>query len=200
MRTTRFGSDVPRWIATISMTCVGCGTRFPVTVWAGVSICRQPPQSLEKVAKRDCTQRRAAPMPRWSDLVSDKVWRVPKLTSLVIVACNSSALTWSVISRKPAGSLGGGVSAAAAVIVARLSEARKINACMRNSFVGMFMSGLECALAESPSTAYAAASNASMRSNHCCFCCASTNAAWIELCASCAISLRDKFSPRWTAM
>ena len=69
------------------ITSVGTGTRRPVNISEGVSTVRQPPQSLEIAWKFAATQRRAAPMPRVSDLVSLSVWRVPKLTSLAIVAC-----------------------------------------------------------------------------------------------------------------
>src|SRR6201999_555732 len=57
------------------------------------STLRQPPQSFEISSKRDFTQRRAAPMPRVSDVVSDSVWRVPKVTSLSIVALRLSGFT-----------------------------------------------------------------------------------------------------------
>ncbi len=93
MITTRPGSPVPRWIASTSITSVGVGTRSPWTTWEGVRMSRQPPQPRPISAKRAATQRRAAPMPRVSDFVSDKVCRVPKPTRRAIVAWSSSART-----------------------------------------------------------------------------------------------------------
>mgnify|MGYP006977868552 CR=1 FL=1 len=45
---------------------------------------RQPSHSLEIFSNSDLIQRLAAPMPLTSDCVSDKVWRVPKLTNFLI--------------------------------------------------------------------------------------------------------------------
>ena len=55
---------------------VGLGMRSPVIIWLGVTISRQPEQSRLIRSKRLWVQRRAAPMPRVSDTVSDRVWRV----------------------------------------------------------------------------------------------------------------------------
>ena len=88
---TRSGSVLPRLIATTSITSVGLGVRLPVNTCEGVTTSMQPPQSFEIASKRDFTQRRAAPMPRVSDFVSDSVWRVPKPTRRVIVMRSS---TW----------------------------------------------------------------------------------------------------------
>ena len=134
MTMTRAGSVVPRWIATMSMTSVGCGRRSPVKVCAGVTICRQPPQSLENVSKRDFTQRRAAPIPRVADFVSDSVLRVPKPTRCAIVACSSSALTRPMISCR-SGCSSGWISVAASG-AASSTAASRINARTRNLHVG----------------------------------------------------------------
>ncbi len=114
MTITRSGSVVPRWIASTSITSVGLGTRRPVTVSAGVSTVRHPPQSLDMAANSAATQRRAAPMPRVGDLVSDRVWRVPKDTSLAMVACWRSAETWPARSCSSGCSAGMGWARAAA--------------------------------------------------------------------------------------
>ena len=73
MRMTRPGSLVPFWMARMSITSVGLGTRRPVNISEGVSTVRQPPQSLDICVNCEATQRRAAPMPRVSDLVSERV-------------------------------------------------------------------------------------------------------------------------------
>jgi hypothetical protein len=44
--------------------------------------CRQPPHCAEMRSNSAWTQRRAAPMPRVFDFVSDRVWRVPNATSV----------------------------------------------------------------------------------------------------------------------
>ena len=104
MMITRLASLLPRWIAITSTTSVACGTRAPLTICDGVSTSRQLPQSLERLAKRAATQRRAAPIPRVSDRVSDKVWRVPKPTSVAIVECSAAGSTRSAMSRSSRGS------------------------------------------------------------------------------------------------
>src|SRR6185312_14448826 len=91
---TRFGSDVPRWIATTSITSApALGMRSPVNTCEGVTISRQPLQPFEIVSNCDATQRRAAPMPRVFEVVVESVWRVPKPTSAASAACRLDALT-----------------------------------------------------------------------------------------------------------
>src|SRR5579859_5098178 len=101
-------------MATTSMTSTpSLGVRSPLNTWEGVMISRQPPQSLEICSKRDFTQRSAAPMPCLSDLVSERVWRVPKLTSLVSVAWSSAGLMARAMSCSAGCSAGGGWGPAA---------------------------------------------------------------------------------------
>jgi len=74
MMMTRSGSVVPRWIATTLITSVGLGMRGrAVTVSPGRTISRQPPHSRLMVWNSRSTQRRAAPTPRVSEPVSDRV-------------------------------------------------------------------------------------------------------------------------------
>ena len=54
---------------------------------------RQPRQSALTASNRILAQRRAAPMPRVSDEVSDSVWRVPKATRRVTVARRAAGST-----------------------------------------------------------------------------------------------------------
>ncbi len=97
--TTRFGSAVPGSTASTSMISVGLGMRSPETTSVGVSMRRHPPQPAPMASKRAFTQRRAAPMPRVSEVVSERVWRVPKPTRCSIVACSSPGETSAAISR-----------------------------------------------------------------------------------------------------
>jgi hypothetical protein len=81
MMITRFGSVVPRSIATALAMTVGLGTRGgDVTVSCTVTTSRQPPHSAPILRNSLSTQRRAAPIPRTSDVWSDSVWRVPNDT------------------------------------------------------------------------------------------------------------------------
>ena len=71
--------------------------RAPVTVCSGVSMTRQPWQAAANPSYSPFTQRRAAPMPRVGEVVSDMVWRVPNPTSLVMAAFSASTLTpWPI--------------------------------------------------------------------------------------------------------
>src|SRR5580692_12870221 len=88
---TRSGSVVPLWMATTSTMGAGLGTRAPVTVCEGVTTERQPPQSRPICSNRACAKVRAAPMPRFGDAVSERVWRVPKPTKASIVAFSCAA-------------------------------------------------------------------------------------------------------------
>jgi hypothetical protein len=76
---------------------VGDGSLGAVKVSDGLTITRQPPQFLEMAANRPSAQRRAAPMPRVSDLVSDLVCRVPNETRVVMVDLSSASCTWAMI-------------------------------------------------------------------------------------------------------
>ena len=100
IRITRFGSPVPRWIATTSITSVGVGNLGPLKTCAGVTTSRQPPHCCDRSAKRCFTHWRAAPMPRVLEAVSDMVWRVPKPTSASIVARSSATSTAAATSAK----------------------------------------------------------------------------------------------------
>jgi hypothetical protein len=60
-------------MAKMSWITVGFGMRAPVTVCCGVWIKMQPPHALEKRSNRPAAHRRAAPMPRVGDVVSDMV-------------------------------------------------------------------------------------------------------------------------------
>ncbi len=93
MTTTRSGSVVPRWMASTSAMTVGWENRWPVKVCSGVSIWRQPAQLLDSASNWAAIQRRAAPTPRVSEVVSEALWRVPKATNRVSVACSRSAET-----------------------------------------------------------------------------------------------------------
>ena len=86
MMMTRFGSPAPRWMATTLTISVGVGMRGPVTVSDGVTMVRQPLQARLTPSSSACAQRRAAPMPRVSDRVSDMVWRVPNPTMVSMSA------------------------------------------------------------------------------------------------------------------
>src|SRR5690348_16051594 len=101
-------------------------------------ISRQPPQSLEICSKRDFTQRSAAPMPRLSDLVSERVLRLPKLTSLLSVAWSSWALTVRAMSCSTGCSAGGGWGPAARATKLRraLGRIRRARRAMGRSGAG----------------------------------------------------------------
>src|SRR6185437_11637356 len=112
---TRFGSDVPCWIATTSITSApASGMRSPVNTWDGFTISRQPLQPFEIVSNCDATQRRAAPMPRVFEVVVESVWRVPKPTSAASVACRLDAFTAPAIARNSGWVFTGGAAAKAA--------------------------------------------------------------------------------------
>ena len=69
MMMTRLGSVVPRRIATALAITVGLGTRGgDVIVSCTVITSRQPPQSADIFRNSDSTHRRAAPIPRVSDV------------------------------------------------------------------------------------------------------------------------------------
>lgn len=121
MITTRPGSVVPRWMAITSWTTVGLGTRSPVTVWSGVTNSRQPAHRPPIASNRPFAHRRAAPMPRVSEAVSDRVCRVPNATSRVIVAVRFSGFTDPAMDR----SWGSGPWAGAAIGAATSGSARE---------------------------------------------------------------------------
>jgi hypothetical protein len=130
---TRSGSVVPRWMASTSITSVGLGMRVvPETICEGVSIIRQPPQSLEMAWNSDATQRRAAPIPRVGDLVSESVCLVPKPTSLVIVARCRSGETLPTSSFSRGCSVGAGWAAAGKAMARAASRARRRKGELRN--------------------------------------------------------------------
>ena len=83
--TTRVGSLVPRWTATTSSTRTPSGARGPVKRSPMVSTPRHPPQSAPIERNRRAAHVRAAPMPRTGSVADDRVWRVPKPTSVAIV-------------------------------------------------------------------------------------------------------------------
>ena len=105
---------MPRRIATTLTTSVGSGMRRLAGHDAGlVETSRQPPQASEIRRNSASIQRRAAPMPRVSDTVSDSVWRVPKPASVRMSASMRSADTASISSwTRGSGAGGGGVSGA----------------------------------------------------------------------------------------
>ncbi len=130
--TTRFGSAVPRWIATTSTTSVGCEMRGPVTVCETIFTSRQPPHCAAMSVKRACTQRRAAPMPRVWLCVSDSVWRVPKPTSVSIVDRSCAGSTARLTSS----------SSTASAACAESADARvSVVAAARRDISGMAGSG-----------------------------------------------------------
>lgn len=96
----RLGSVVPRIIARTFTTSVSRVKRLSaaVTMVDCVETSRHPPQASEMRLNSASVQRRAAPMPRVSDSVSDMVLRVPKLTSFRISASIRSAETASMMS------------------------------------------------------------------------------------------------------
>src|SRR5581483_10883095 len=134
---TRSGSVCPRWIATTSITSTPFfGVRSPVNTFDGVTTSRQPPQSLEISSNLDFTQRRAAPIPRAFDFVSDSVLRVPKPTSAASMSCNDFAETACVMARNSGCVLdGGGLEAGASASAAsdRASAATAAVAWIRSA-------------------------------------------------------------------
>src|SRR6185437_9920280 len=114
---TRFGSDVPRWIATTSITSApALGMRSPVNTWEGFTISRQPLQPFEISWNCAATQRRAAPMPRVFEVVVESVWRVPNPTSAVSVARRLEAFTAPTIACSSGWVFTGGGAAKAATL------------------------------------------------------------------------------------
>ena len=78
---------------------------------------RQPPHCAEILSNSDFIQRRAAPIPCVSDVVSDKVCRVPKLTRAVTSSFNLEGLICCCISRNTNCSLGGTSMLAALTVI-----------------------------------------------------------------------------------
>jgi len=77
-----------------STTFAGWGIRgVGPTMSLTYSTSRHPPQAAEMRSNSAFTQRRAAPMPRVWETVSERVWRVPKPTSRVMSARMRSAET-----------------------------------------------------------------------------------------------------------
>ena len=76
--------SVPGRVASTLAMSTGRLMRRPSgrTVKVSSSTRRRPPPALPYRSNSSCTQRRAAPMPRFLLWVSLSVWRVPKLTSL----------------------------------------------------------------------------------------------------------------------
>src|SRR5215207_5295802 len=74
---------------------------------ASYSTRRQPPHSRATAESWPCSHRRAAPTPRVADIVSDRVLRVPKATSVESVArirageTSANATTSAESRRKP---------------------------------------------------------------------------------------------------
>ena len=95
---------------------------------------RQPPQSREIRWNSSKIQRRAAPMPRVSDSVSDSVWRVPKPTRVRMSAsirAADGAVAMSCNCGTDAG--GGAVVAAIAEAQQRLAAVASRYRCMATS-------------------------------------------------------------------
>jgi hypothetical protein len=70
----RSGSRVPRWMASPLTTSVGSGIRgTPEITSLTVITSRQPAQSADILLNSSSIQRRAAPIPRVSDTVSESV-------------------------------------------------------------------------------------------------------------------------------
>ena len=83
MITTSFGRSVPRWMAIMSQTRVGVGTRF-----AGKHVARSDRSAVAEAAdslELARVQSSAAPMPRFGSVCEESVCRVPKLTSFSTV-------------------------------------------------------------------------------------------------------------------
>src|SRR4249919_1207631 len=137
---TRSGSLVPRWMATTFMTSTpSFGVRLPVNTCDGVTISRQPPQSFEIASKRDFTQRRAAPMPRALDLVSDKVLRVPKPTSFASISCSDCAETALATEDNSEWTTDGDVSSANATGARTDSPPARVMAAIQSAAAGDFL-------------------------------------------------------------
>ena len=103
--TTSLGRSVPRWMATMSHTGVGRGTRAPVNVSHGRTVVSP------KLSNWPLVQPSAAPIPRFGSVCDDKVCRVPKLTKASIVWRNCFWLTGATIARSFASGDGGGAAA-----------------------------------------------------------------------------------------
>jgi hypothetical protein len=107
MMMTRFGSVVPRWMPSTFHTLVGCGMRRPVTTSDGSAMVMQPPHSRPIRRNSSAVQRSDAPMPRVGWFCSDKVCRVPKLTSFSMSCRSRCSLTASASAVSGAAAGGG---------------------------------------------------------------------------------------------
>ena len=81
------GARVPKPTRFVNVVATLPGTRsLASTRCSSNATCSRPPDAFEQPSSSPLIQRRAAPMPRVGDCVSEAVWRVPNDTSLRMFA------------------------------------------------------------------------------------------------------------------
>ena len=123
-------------MATTLTISVGFDSRRPAgSTWLRICTCSAPPVSREQARSSRSIQRRAAPMPRVSDAVSEAVCRVPKSTS-VRMRCSMRCAEISASTADTIGSSAWAWAVAAVASVAAAARRRRVEGSMEDSGIG----------------------------------------------------------------